>query len=79
MDLNGSNFSSEVVKVLQNIADSRFIAFDFEFSGVAGRRANKSGRLSAQDYYADLREAAQIYQILQVGLTIVTEDIENGT
>ncbi|EXJ61561.1 hypothetical protein A1O7_01989 [Cladophialophora yegresii CBS 114405] len=79
MDVNSGSFPSEVVKIIQHIANSRFIAFDLEFSGVAGRRAaGGANRLSLQEYYSDLRAAAQIYQILQVGLTIVTEDTEKG-
>ena len=79
MDISSSSFPSEVIKIIQNIANSRFIAFDLEFSGVAGRRAGGLARkLSAQDYYSDLRSAAQIYQILQVGLTVVREDIKEG-
>jgi poly(A)-specific ribonuclease len=79
MDVNIGSFPSELVKIIQHIADSRFIAFDLEFSGVASRRAGGgANRLTLQEYYSDLRAAAQIYQILQVGLTIVTEDTEKG-
>lgn len=79
MDISGHSFSSEAIKIIQHIANSRFIAFDFEFSGVASRRhGGGSGRLNLQEYYGDLRSAAQIYQILQVGLTVVTEDTETG-
>ncbi|OCT49541.1 putative CAF1 family ribonuclease [Cladophialophora carrionii] len=79
MDVNSASFPFELVKIIQHIANSRFIAFDLEFSGVAGRRAaGGANRLSLQEYYSDLRAAAQIYQILQVGLTIVTEDTEKA-
>ncbi|OAP64087.1 poly(A)-specific ribonuclease [Fonsecaea erecta] len=78
MDINSGNFSEEVIKIIQHIATSRFIALDLEFSGVAGRRGGSSGKLDLHDYYQDLRSAAQMYQILQVGLTVVTEDIEEG-
>ncbi|OQU99245.1 hypothetical protein CLAIMM_04907 [Cladophialophora immunda] len=79
MDINSSNFPEEIIKILQHVASSRFIALDLEFSGVAGRRARGgSGKLDLHEYYGDLRSAAQIYQILQVGLTVVTEDIEEG-
>ena len=79
MDVTGAAFPQEVIKIVQHISDSRFISFDLEFSGVAGRRpAGGAGKLALQDYYHDLRSAAQIYQILQVGLTIVTEDVENA-
>ncbi|KIX93195.1 uncharacterized protein Z520_11049 [Fonsecaea multimorphosa CBS 102226] len=79
MDINSGNFSEEVIKIIEHIASSRFIAFDLEFSGVAGRKpGGRSGQLDLHEYYQDLRSAAQIYQILQVGLTVVTEDIEEG-
>jgi len=80
MDVNSGSFSSELINIIKHIADSRFIAFDLEFSGVAGRRAGGgANRLNIQDYYSDLRSAAQIYQILQVGLTVVAENTEKGT
>ncbi|KAL2447511.1 hypothetical protein ABEF95_015943 [Exophiala dermatitidis] len=79
MNITGAEFEGEAIKIIQNIADSRFVAFDLEFSGVAGRRpAGGSGKLTLQDYYQDLRAAAQIYQILQVGLTVVAEDTQKG-
>ncbi|EXJ66533.1 uncharacterized protein A1O5_10202 [Cladophialophora psammophila CBS 110553] len=79
MDINSGNFSQELIKIIQHVANSRFIAFDLEFSGVAARRAGAgSGKLDLHQYYQDLRSAAQIYQVLQVGITVVTEDIEEG-
>ncbi|KAI1608372.1 poly(A)-specific ribonuclease [Exophiala viscosa] len=79
MDITNATFPQELIKIIQHIADSQFISFDLEFSGVAGRRpGGGSGKLSLQEYYQDLRSAAQIYQILQIGLTVVTEDVEKG-
>lgn len=79
MNITGASFPFEAVNIIQHIAKSRFIAFDFEFSGVAARNSGgSSGKLSLQEYYDELRSAAQIYQILQVGLTIVEEDLEKG-
>jgi poly(A)-specific ribonuclease len=79
MDITYATFPQELIGIIQHIADSRFVAFDLEFSGVAARRsAGGSGKLSLQEYYQDLRSAAQIYQILQIGLTIVSEDTDKG-
>ncbi|KIW19402.1 hypothetical protein PV08_03697 [Exophiala spinifera] len=79
MDITHATFSQELIKIIQHIAESRFVAFDLEFSGVAARRqGGASGKLSLQEYYHDLRSAAQIYQILQIGLTIVSEDTKKG-
>jgi poly(A)-specific ribonuclease len=79
MDVPNAAFPQELIKIIQQIVESRFVAIDLEFSGVAGRRpAGGSGKLALQDYYEDLRSAAQIYQILQIGVTIVSEDTEKG-
>lgn len=80
MDITGTQFPSKAVQIIREIADSHFIAFDLEFSGVAGRRsAQSTGKLTIQEYYSDIKEAAEKYQILQVGLTIVKEDSKKGS
>lgn len=79
MNVTAGSFPFDAVNLIQHIAKSRFIAFDFEFSGVAARASGGgSGKLSLQEYYDEIRSAAQIYQILQVGVTVVTEDLEKG-
>lgn len=79
MEVTNVTFAEQAIPIIQHIADSRFTAFDLEFSGVAGRRpGGGSGKLSLQQYYQELRAAAQIYQILQIGLTVVSEDVEKG-
>lgn len=80
MDIPSRQFSSELVKILQLIADSHFVALDLEFSGISGRRTRTGrSRLSLQQVYGDIREAARQYQVLQVGLTVVEEDTRKGT
>jgi poly(A)-specific ribonuclease len=79
MDIPNPLFSNELVKIIQLIADSHFVALDLEFSGIATRR-NRGGksRLPLQQVYKDTKEAAKQYQILQVGLTIVEENAQKG-
>jgi len=77
MEVQRSRFHIELVKIIQEVADSHFIAFDLEFSGVADRRRD-GGKLTLQQLYEDNKEAAEKYQILQVGLTIVKEDEKKG-
>ena len=80
MEIPSRQFSSELVKILQLIADSHFVALDLEFSGISSRRTRAGkGRLSLQQVYEDVREAAKQYQVLQVGLTVVEEDARKGT
>ena len=78
MDVSQARFPFEVLKIIQQVADSHLIAFDLEFSGVAGRRPGKGQKLTLQEYYDDIKEAAEKYQILQVGFTIVEEDLKTG-
>lgn len=80
MDISHRQFSNELVKIIQLIADSHFVALDLEFSGISSRRKGRGkSRLSLQQVYEDVREAAKQYQILQVGLTILEEDAAKGT
>jgi poly(A)-specific ribonuclease len=79
MEVQRSRFHIELVKIIQEVADSHFIAFDLEFSGVADRRRpTDGGKLTLQQLYEDNKEAAGKYQVLQVGLTIVKEDEKKG-
>ena len=77
MNISRSRFPLELVKIIQLIADSHFIAFDLEFSGISGRR-NGREKPSLQEVYEDVKEAAERYQVLQVGLTVVHEDLNTG-
>jgi len=80
MDIPNSRFPQEVVRIIQEVAESHFIALDLEFSGVASRRSvqNSGGKPSLQEYYDYVKAAAEKYQVLQVGLTIVKEDLTKG-
>lgn len=79
MDINRSRFATDVLDIIENICNSHFIAFDLEFTGVAERRQRDRGRkLTLQEVYDDVREAAKRYQTLQIGFTIVQEDLEKG-
>ena len=78
MDVPNSRFPYEVLKIIQEVSECHFIAFDLEFSGIAGRRPEKSGKLTLQQVYQDTKAAAEKYQILQVGFTIVKEDLKEG-
>jgi poly(A)-specific ribonuclease len=82
MDIQKSQFPQELVGIIRHVSESHFIAFDLEFSGIAVRRkappGGKRDKLTLQEMYTDLKEAAEKYQILQVGLTVVKEDKKTG-
>ncbi|KAK5945582.1 hypothetical protein PMZ80_002787 [Knufia obscura] len=78
MDITKNQFGPEAVRLLQNIADSHFISFDFEFSGIAERNRDRSGKPTVQDRYEETRASVHEYQPLQIGLTLVKLDEEKG-
>lgn len=78
MDVTAEQFSHEAVKVIEEIAEAHFVSFDFEFSGIAGRNPDRAGKPTLQELYDETKAAAERYQILQVGLTVVKEDLKKG-
>lgn len=77
MDIRKDQFSHEAVRLLEDIADSHFISFDFEFSGIKERR-DRAGKPTLEQHYAETRLAVHDYQPLQIGLTLVKLDEEKG-
>ena len=86
MDIDSSNFGAQLPSILKAISSSRFISLDLELSGIPSRQAGKTrdrlrdegGKQNLQERYAETKAAAERFQILQLGLTCVEEDIERG-
>lgn len=80
-----SNFWSRLLTVLRAMADARFITFDLEMSGIAANRSESAKNTprralpDLQEYYRETKRAAEKYQVVQFGMTCVTEDRETGT
>ena len=70
--VTGQSWSHHFPHILQDISECTFVALDFEFSGIPNYQGSR--RQTLQERYAEVKEAARTYQILQVGLTIVKED-----
>ena len=78
--------------MLKALADAHFVAIDLELSGIQSKTIHRtkvvengstengstSSKQTLQQRYEEAKEAAERYQILQVGLTIVNEDAETG-
>ncbi|KAH8705276.1 putative CAF1 family ribonuclease [Talaromyces proteolyticus] len=71
-------WSLHLPDILQALSDCSFVAIDFEFSGIASHRNISSRHQTLQERYTDTKEAAEKFQILQVGLTIAHEDTVSG-
>jgi poly(A)-specific ribonuclease len=71
-------------RLLNALAECHFVALDLELSGISLRqnpgRSSKSsaGKQTLQQRYEEVKEAAERYQVLQIGLTLATEDVEAG-
>ena len=78
MEVDGPSFPQHLLGLLINISEADFVSFDLELSGIPSRLPNKKprgpGRLTLEDRYAETREGANRYQILQVGLTCAKFD-----
>jgi poly(A)-specific ribonuclease len=81
MDITKTSFYPLLLDILTDISESYFVAFDLELSGVPVKQpsANRRvGRPSLQERYLEVKEAAEKYSILQIGLTCVREDVDTG-
>jgi poly(A)-specific ribonuclease len=84
MEVNRFTFQPMLKSILEDISTAHFIALDFEFSGIhkqayRAKKPQNSGKQTLQERYLETKAAAELYQILQVGLTCVVEDLENGS
>lgn len=86
MDIDCRTFQSELPLILRHISRSRFVSFDLELSGIPGKQINRprapgqgeSGKQTLQQRYEETKRAAERYQVLQMGLTCVEEDLGRG-
>lgn len=79
MEVDKVSFYPLLLDILTDISEAHFVAFDLELSGVPTKKVKSdrgAGRPSLQERYLEVKEAAERYQILQIGLTCVQQDIE---
>lgn len=81
MEVDKRSFYPLLLDILTDISESHFVAFDLELSGVPSKGTNSAykgtGRPALQQRYLETKEAAEKYQILQIGLTCVQQDPES--
>ncbi|KAL3467732.1 ribonuclease H-like domain-containing protein [Aspergillus heterothallicus] len=77
MDVTAQTFPYHLPKMLEDLASSTFVAIDLEFSGIATGTQGRAGPpQSLQQRYQEVKEGADKYQVLQVGLTFCHEDTD---
>ncbi|KAF1354342.1 CAF1-domain-containing protein [Lizonia empirigonia] len=77
MDVDAPSFPHHLLGLFIHISEADFVSFDLELSGIPSRLPNKkprAGPFTLQDRYAETKEGADRYQILQVGLTCARFD-----
>lgn len=80
MEVDKVAFYPLFLDILTDISESHFVAFDLEVSGIPSKNVKNAGpgRPSLQQRYIENKQAADKFQILQIGITCVQQDAENG-
>ena len=86
MDVSRHRFQACLPFILEDIANAHFVSIDLELSGIPGPQTKRSqmdgvsssGKPTLQERYIDTKQAVERYQVLQLGLTCVIEDMDCG-
>ena len=83
MDINQDDWPYALKDMLAALSTAHFVSIDLELSGMSTKTTRPKEESSArkqtlQQRYEELRLAAESYQVLQMGLTVVKEDVERG-
>lgn len=81
MDITKHNYQQKLAPILKAMAESRFIAFDLEMSGISKKqhRLGRRERQTLQDRYVEGKIAAETYQVVELGICVVEENALHGT
>lgn len=79
MDVNAATYPHLLLPILISISEADFVSFDLEYTGIASRQArtgkpHAGARKSLKDRYEETKNAANKYNILQVGITCARFD-----
>ncbi|KAH4202979.1 hypothetical protein HBI49_140010 [Parastagonospora nodorum] len=78
MEVDAASFPHRLLGLFIHISEADFVSFDLELSGIPSRLPNKprsgAGRFTLEERYAEAKEGANRYQILQVGITCARFD-----
>lgn len=82
MDINKADWPRVLQPMLTALSNAHFVSMDLELSGIAVKstksRDNTSYKQTLQQRYEEMKMAAEKYQVLQMGITMVREDVEKG-
>lgn len=82
MDVDKTSFYPLLLDILTDISTSTFVSIDLELSGVPTKdswvKTASVGKQTLQERYLEIKSAAERYQILQIGLTCVEQNLDDG-
>ena len=83
MDVSQDCFLRALLAILKHLLGADFVSLDLEMSGITIRAKGsdgerRAGKPSHQEAYDEMRQAAEKYQVLQIGITCVEAIIEKG-
>jgi len=81
MEVDQTHLRKEILDILRNIANADYVVLDLEMSGITSRQAGEhrnSGKPNLQEQYEEVKDAAETFQIIQLGLTCVEADEDKG-
>lgn len=80
MDVDKTAFYPRLLSILEDLSNAHFVSLDFELSGIASKQPGTSRqKQTIQERYAEAKDAAERYRIIQVGLTCVGQCDDAGT
>jgi poly(A)-specific ribonuclease len=77
MDVDQTQFLPNLLAILRSISAASFISFDLEMSGI-NDKVRVNAKCSLEKHYEETKSAVEKYEVLQVGITCVREDREQG-
>jgi len=73
MDIDRNSFPARLPTILRDLSNATFVAIDLELSGIPVTRF-RDVRQTLQERYVEVKQAAEQFHILQVGVTCVEQD-----
>ena len=83
MDVTKEQWPQMLQPMLTALSNAHFVSFDLELSGISTKTSKSpdtegSRKQTLEQRYQEMKAAAEKYQILQIGITVVREDTERG-
>ena len=76
MEVDRTAFWGRLLSILVAISEAHFVSIDLELSGVASKNlGGRARQATLEERYAETKEAAERYTILQIGVTCAYQDL----